>query len=155
MAFYESVLIARQDISAPQVDALTDTLTALLEEQGGKVTKKEYWGLRNFAYRIKKGRKGHYVLLNIDASAPAVHEMERQMRLNEDVVRYLTIRVEELQEGPSVMMQKGDRDRDRGRRDRDDRPRGGGRGRDDGERSESPSPAPSQTEEPTNTGEST
>ena len=148
MPYYESVFIARQDISAAQVDSLADTYTKLIEDQGGKVTKREYWGLRNFAYRIKKGRKGHYILLNIDAAPAAVQEMERQLHLNEDVVRFLTVRVEELQEGPSAVMQKSDRpgrgergDRDRGDRgDRGDRPRGGfgGRGRFDGDRSDRP-----------------
>ncbi len=143
MPYYENVFIARQDITAAQVDGLADAFTKLIEDQGGKVTKREYWGLRNLAYRIKKGRKGHYILLNIDAAPAAVLEMERQQRLNEDVVRYLTVRVEELQEGPSAVMQKSDRpgrgergDRDRGDRgDRGDRPRGGfGRGRFDGDR---------------------
>jgi small subunit ribosomal protein S6 len=130
---------------------LVDTFSKLIEDQGGKVTKKESWGLRNLAYRIKKGRKGHYVLLNIDAAPAAVQEMERQLRLNEDVVRFLTVRVEELQEGPSAVMQKSDRpgrgergDRDRGDRgDRGDRPRGGfGRGRFDGDRDGPPRAAP-------------
>jgi len=130
MPFYENVFIARQDISATQADALADTFSTLIAELGGKVTKKEHWGLRNIAYRIKKNRKGHYVLLNIDAPAAAVTEMERQMRINEDVLRYLTVRVEALEEGPSAMLQSRSRD------DRDDRgPRrgfggGGGFGRD-------------------------
>src|SRR5262249_41423106 len=105
MPFYENVFIARQDVSSTQVDALADTFTNILTEQGGKVTKKEYWGLRNLAYRIKKNRKGHYVLFNIDAPPAALAEMERNMRLNEDVLRYLTVRVEELEEGPSAMLQ--------------------------------------------------
>lgn len=128
MALYENVFIARQDISAAQVDALADAFTALIAEQGGQVTKREYWGLRNISYRIKKNRKGHYVLFNIDAPAAAVSELERNMRINEDVLRYLTIRVDELEEGPSMIMQsrgRGDeRDRERGDRDRGDRDRG-------------------------------
>jgi small subunit ribosomal protein S6 len=121
MAFYENVFIARQEISAAQVDALADQFTNVLTENGGAVKKKEYWGLKSLAYRIKKNRKGHYVLLNIDAPAAAVHEMERQMRINEDILRFLTVRVDELEEGPSAMLQS------RGREDRprrfDDRPR--------------------------------
>ncbi len=121
MAFYETVFISRQEISATQVDALTDQFTAVLAEQGGAVKKKEYWGLKSLAFRIKKNRKGHYVLLNIDAPSAAVLEMERQMRINEDILRFLTVRVDELEEGPSAMLQS------RGREDRprrfDDRPR--------------------------------
>jgi small subunit ribosomal protein S6 len=119
MPFYENVFIARQDISATQAEALAETFSTLIAELGGKVTKKEHWGLRNIAYRIKKNRKGHYVLLNIDAPAAAVTEMERQMRINEDVLRYLTVRVEALEEGPSAMLQtrsRDDRDGDRGPR---------------------------------------
>lgn len=123
MSLYECVVIARQDIAAPQVDTLTDDLTNTLTGLGGQVTKREYWGLRNIAYRIKKNRKGHYVLLNIDAPAAAVSEMERQMSLNEDVLRFLTVRVEELEEGPSAVMQSKNQRDDRPRRDGDDRPR--------------------------------
>ena len=121
MAFYETVFIARQEISAAQVDALSDQFTAVLSENGGSVKKKEYWGLKGLAFRIKKNRKGHYVLLNIDAPPAALHEMERQMRINEDILRFLTVRVDALEEGPSAMLQS------RGREDRprrfDDRPR--------------------------------
>jgi len=129
MPFYENVFIARQDISSTQAEALTEQFANLIAEQGGKVTKKEQWGLRNIAYRIKKNRKGHYILMNIEAPAAAITEMERQMRINEDVLRYLTVRVEALEEGPSAMLQSRSRD------DRDDRgPRrgfgGGGFGRD-------------------------
>ncbi len=122
MPLYESVYIARPDISAAQVEALTDSLSKILEENGGKVTKNEYWGLKSLAYRIKKNRKGHYSLMNIEAPAAALSEMERNMRLNEDVLRYMSIRVDEHEEGPSVMMQnKGGRDGREGRgRDRDD-----------------------------------
>lgn len=123
MPLYENVFIARQDISPAQAEALADTFTGILKERGGDVTKREYWGLRSLSYRMKKNRKGHYILLNIDAPAPAVHEMERNMRLNEDVLRFLTVRVEELEAGPSMMMQRreerADRDRDRGPRRRD------------------------------------
>lgn len=141
MSLYECVFIARQDIAAPQVEALAEQLAGVIAEQGGQVTKKEFWGLRNISYRINKNRKGHYVLFNISAPSPAVKEMERQMSINEDVLRYLTIRVEELEEGPSaVMLSRNQRD-DRPRRDGDDRPRrdddrprrdfgGGGFGRD-------------------------
>src|SRR3990172_9536801 len=134
MSYYENIFIARQDISAAQVDALADGFAAIIAAQGGKVTKKESWGLKNLSYRIRKNRKGHYMLFNIDAPPAAVAEMERNMRLNEDVLRYLTVRTEALEEGPSAMLQsrqrEGGRDRDGGReggrerfRDRYDRPR--------------------------------
>ena len=125
MPLYESVYIARPDISATQVETLTAVMTKILEENGGKVTKDEYWGLKSLAYRIKKNRKGHYSLLNIDCPAAALTEMERNMRLHEDVLRYMSVRVDEHEEEPSVMMQSKssrddrDRDRDRGR----DRPK--------------------------------
>jgi small subunit ribosomal protein S6 len=121
LAYYESVFIARQDVSAAQVDGLTDGFAKIIQDQGGKVAKKEYWGLRNLAFRIKKNRKGHYVLFNLDAPAAAVKEMERNMRISEDIIRFLTVRVEELEEGPSAVMQS------RGREGRE----GGGRFRDD------------------------
>lgn len=125
MSLYECVIIARQDLSSGQVESLTETLSTLVTEQGGEVKKKESWGLRSLAYKIKKNRKGHYVLLNLDAPAAAVAELERTMRLNEDVLRYLTIRVDELEEEPSVVLRsRGSRDRRFGR-DRGDRgPRG-------------------------------
>ena len=127
MPLYESVYIARPDISATQVEALTADMTKILEENGGKVTKDEYWGLRSLAYRIKKNRKGHYSLLNIDCPPAALSEMERNMRIHEDVLRYMSIRVDEHEEEPSAMMQskssRDDRDRDRGRGRDDDRPR--------------------------------
>ncbi|HXY98751.1 MAG TPA: 30S ribosomal protein S6 [Stellaceae bacterium] len=132
MPFYENVFIARQDISASQVDALADTLTAVVAEQGGQVTKREYWGLRNLSYRIKKNRKGHYVLFNLDAPPNAVSELERTMRINEDVIRYLTVRVEALEEGPSVVMQN------RGRGEERERGRRGGYGDRDRDRDEAP-----------------
>lgn len=119
MPLYESVFIARQDIAASQAEALADTFTSIIDAQGGKVTKRENWGLRNLAYKIKKNRKGHYVLLNIDAPPAAILEMERNMRIHEDVLRYLTVRVDELEEGPSAVV------RSRGREDGE---REGGRG---------------------------
>ncbi|WP_068312387.1 30S ribosomal protein S6 [Polycladidibacter hongkongensis] len=121
MALYEHVVLARQDISTQQVEALVEQFKTVLEENGGKVSKIEPWGLRTLTYRINKNRKAHYVLINIDAPAAAVAEMERQMRLNEDILRFMTIRVEELDENPSAMMQKKDRDDRR----RGDRPQGG------------------------------
>jgi small subunit ribosomal protein S6 len=113
MALYEHVIIARQDISPQQAEALNDQMKALLEEQGGTVAKIEYWGLRNLTYRIKKNRKGHYSLLAIDAPAPAVKEMERQLSLNEDVLRFITIRVEELDLELSPVLARRDRERER------------------------------------------
>jgi small subunit ribosomal protein S6 len=133
MPFYENVYIARQDISATQAEALTEQFAALIAEQGGKVTKKESWGLRNIAYRIKKNRKGHYTLMNIEAPPAAITEMERQMRINEDVLRYLTIRVDALEEGPSAMLQSRSRDdRDGPRRGFGGREGGGFRDREGG-----------------------
>lgn len=124
MPLYENTVIARQDISAAQVDALADALTAIIAEGGGEVKKREYWGLRTLSYRIKKNRKGHYVFFNLDAPPAAVAEMERTMGINEDVLRFMTIRVDALEEGPSAVMQsRGSRD-DRPRRSfGDDRPR--------------------------------
>ena len=123
MPLYENVFIARQDISGAQVDALTDGFVQLLADNGGEVKKREYWGLRNLAYRMRKNRKGHYVLMNLSAPPAAIAELERTMRINEDVLRYLTLRVDTLEEGPSAIMQnrggrddrqrRGDRDRDR------------------------------------------
>jgi small subunit ribosomal protein S6 len=116
MPLYENVFIARQDISGAQVDALADTFTQLVADNGGEVKKREYWGLRNLAYRMRKNRKGHYLLFNIEAPPAALAELERTMRINEDVIRYLTLRVDALEEGPSVAMQnRGGRD-DRQRR---------------------------------------
>ena len=111
MPLYESVFIARQDISAAQVEGLTEQFSALLQENGGEVRKKEYWGLRNLAFRIKKNRKGHYVLFNIDAPPAAVAEMERNMGISEDVIRFLTVRVDTLEEEPSIVLRStGSRD---------------------------------------------
>lgn len=124
MSYYENIFIARQDISAAQVEALADAFTEVITGAGGQIHRREYWGLKSLQYRIKKNRKAHYVLLNIEAASEAMQEMERQMRLNEDVLRHMTIRTDELPEGPSVMMQgRGGRDDDRPRRDNDDRPR--------------------------------
>jgi small subunit ribosomal protein S6 len=124
MPYYETVFIARQDIAGTQVDALADAFTGVITQNGGQVTKREYWGLRNLSYRIKKNRKGHYVLLNIDAPAPAVAEMERTMRINEDVLRYMSIRQDELEEGPSAIMQSRAAREGRRDRDREDLPQG-------------------------------
>jgi small subunit ribosomal protein S6 len=121
MPLYENIFIARQDISAAQAEALADTFTTILKDQGGSVTKREYWGLRNLTYRIKKNRKAHYMLLNIEAPPAAVLEMERNMRINEDVLRHLTVRVDALEEGPSAMMQRREERGDRGDRGFGDR----------------------------------
>lgn len=117
MPYYESVFIARQDITPAQVEGLTETFEKVITDAGGSIAKRESWGLRTMAYKIRKNRKGHYILLNIDAPATAVHEMERQMRINEDILRYMTLRVDEMEEGPSAIMRNKDRD-DRPRRDR-------------------------------------
>lgn len=127
MPLYESVFIVRQDVTAAQVDTLADGFAKIVDDNGGSIQRREYWGLRGLAFRIKKNRKGHYVLFNVDAPSDAVQEMERNMRLNEDVLRYMTVRVEALREEPSPIMQgKGDRERERA-----DRTGRGGRGRSD------------------------
>ena len=114
MPLYESIFIARQDVSAAQVDSLADGFEKIITDNSGSVERREYWGLRTLAYRIKKNRKGHYVLFNLDAPSEAVQEMERNMSLNEDVFRFMTVRLENLREDASPIMQgKGDRDRDR------------------------------------------
>jgi small subunit ribosomal protein S6 len=123
MALYEHIYLARQDISAQQVETLTEQLKATIESLGGKIEKVEYWGVKSLAYRIKKNRKAHFSLLNIDAPPAAITEMERQEGINEDIIRILTIRVEELEQGQSAMMRKRDDD------DRGDRPDRGDRGR--------------------------
>src|SRR5215203_7048871 len=120
MALYEHVFLTRQDVSGQRVDELVDQYKGVIEEGGGSVGKTEYWGVRSLTYRIRKNRKAHFSLLNIDAPHAAVAEMERQMRINEDVLRFLTIRVEEHEEEPSVQMQKKERD-ERRRRDRERR----------------------------------
>jgi small subunit ribosomal protein S6 len=131
MQFYEHTLIARQDLSPQQAQALADTYSGVLTEHGAEVTKTEYWGLRNLAYRIRKNRKGHYLHFNLRAPADAITELERQERLSDDVLRYLTVRVDALEEGPSVMQSRSSRE-ERSRRHEDgDRPR---RAHDDDER---------------------
>jgi len=139
MPLYEHVLLARQDVSQQQVDSLLAELKQIIEEGGGSIAKSEYWGLKPLAYKIKKNRKAHFSLVNIDAPPPAIAEMERRMGLSQDVLRFMTIRVEEHESQPSVQMRKQDRDeRGRGGRGgpRGDRPprgdRGGERGGDRG-----------------------
>lgn len=112
MPFYETVFIARQDLGVPQVEELTKQFSEIITQAGGKITKTESWGLRNLAYRIKKNRKGHYVLIESDTPADAVIEMERNMRINEDILRYMTIRLDELSKGPSAIIDKNRRDDD-------------------------------------------
>ncbi|WP_024509929.1 30S ribosomal protein S6 [Bradyrhizobium sp. ARR65] len=129
MPLYEHVFLARQDASPQQVEELTTQMTGIVEQLGGKVTKTENWGVRSLTYRINKNRKAHFVLLNIDAPSAAIAEVERQERISEDVLRYLSVRVEELEEGPSAMMRKADRDRER-----DDRGGPGGYRGDRGDR---------------------
>jgi small subunit ribosomal protein S6 len=135
MPLYEHVFLTRQDASAQQVEELTTQFKSIIEQTGGKVSKAEQWGVKSLAYRLRKNRKAHFTLLNVDAPPAALNEIERQERLSEDVLRYLTIRVDEHEEGPSAMMRKADRDRERddrgfGFRERD---RGGFRDRDRGE----------------------
>jgi len=113
---YEHVFLARQDLSQSQVDALAAAATEIVEANEGKVAKTETWGLKNLAYKIQRNRKAHFVMLNIDGPPSVVAELERQTAINEDVIRFLTIRVDALEEGPSVMMRKNDRDRERGGR---------------------------------------
>ena len=133
MALYEHVFLARQDLSTQQVEELTAQYKAIIEQMGGKIAKSEYWGVKSLTYRMRKNRKAHFTLMNVDAPSAAMVEVERQQRINEDVLRNLTIRVEEHETEPSAMMRKVDRDRDR-----DDRrggfDRGGGFDRDRGDR---------------------
>ncbi|NBO18620.1 MAG: 30S ribosomal protein S6 [Proteobacteria bacterium] len=131
MPFYETTVITRQDLSRQDITKLTDGLTAIVEQGGGKVVKNEYWGLRNLTYRIRKNRKGHYAMLGIDAPAAAIKELGRNIGINEDIVRALTVRVEALEEGPSAMMQQA--------RSRDDYPA-------EGETAATPEPANSNDE---------
>jgi len=112
MPYYETVFISRQDLTDANVKTLTEDMSKIITDMGGKIHKTEQWGLRSFAYRINKARKGHYTLLEVDAPSDAVLEMERKMRINEDVVRYLTLREDELSDGPSVVMDKSGRDDD-------------------------------------------
>ena len=135
MPLYEHVFLTRQDASAQQVEELTAQFKGVIEQMGGKVAKTEQWGVKSLSYRLRKNRKAHFTLFNVDAPSAALNEVERQERLNEDILRYLTIRMEELEEGPSAMMRKVDRDRERddrgfGFRDRE---RGSFRDRDRGE----------------------
>lgn len=119
MPLYEHVFLARQDLSQAQVDALAAQATEIIEQNQGKVTKRETWGLKSLAYKIDRNRKAHFVMLNIEAPGSVVEELERQTRINEDVIRYMTIRVDEHEDGPSVMMRKNERDRKR-RADREE-----------------------------------
>ena len=121
MPLYEHVFLARQDLAQAQIDALAENATKILDDNGGKVVKTETWGLRNIAYRIAKNRKAHYVALDFDAPPPVVAELERQTQINEDVIRYLTIKVDAHEQGPSAMMRRGDKERGP-RSDRDERP---------------------------------
>jgi len=136
MPLYEHVYIARQDLSAQQVEELTGQLTGIVEGLGGKVTKSEYWGVKSLTFRMRKNRKAHFTLLNLDAPPAAVAEIERQERINEDVLRFMTVRVDSLEEGPSAMMRKVDRDRERDERrgERGDERRGERGGERGGER---------------------
>lgn len=122
MPYYESVFIARQDIQTAQVEALATEFEGVVTANGGKVAKTEHWGLRNLAYRIRKNKKGHYVMFNLDAPAKAVAEMERQMRLHDDILRFMTVKVEALEEGPSIMMRREEREERSERGPRGDRP---------------------------------
>ena len=123
MRLYESVLIARQDISTAQVETLVDEFSKIIENGGGSIKKREYWGLRSLAYRIKKNRKGHYVMLNLEADSATLNEYERIMGLNEDILRFMTIRIEEVDEEPAIMMQvKSERGERGDRRDRREQP---------------------------------
>lgn len=128
MPLYEHVFLARQDLAQAQVDALAEAATKIVEENAGKVVKTETWGLRTLAYKIQKNRKAHYVMLEIDGPAAVVAELERQTKINEDVIRYMTVRVDAHKSGPSVMMRKAERDR------RSDREGGREGGRDGGSR---------------------
>jgi small subunit ribosomal protein S6 len=136
MPLYEHVYLARQDASAQQVEELTGQLKGVIENLGGTIKKTEYWGMKSLSYRLRKNRKAHFTLMDIEAPPPAINEIERLERLNEDVLRYLTIRVDAHEEGPSAMMRRAERDRDRDeRRDRGDREERRDRG-DRGERGE-------------------
>src|ERR671913_2067402 len=125
MPLYEHIFMARQDVTSQQVEAMTEQYKGVIEANGGKVDKTEMWGVKSLAYRIKKNRKAHFTMFNLDAPPAAVSEMERQMRINEDILRFMTVRVDALETEPSVMMQKRDRDE---RKDRERRERDGGGG---------------------------
>lgn len=156
MPLYEHVFLARQDVTAQQVEALVEQYKGVIEAGGGKVAKTEAWGVKSLAFRIRKNRKAHFTLLGLDAPPAAVAEMERQMRISEDVLRFMTIRVEAIEEGPSAMLQKRDRD---DRRDRDGFDRGGfGGGRFDRDRDRDRGPRrerPPREAEPAATGPGT
>src|SRR3954466_13284263 len=117
MPLYEHVFLARQDLAQAQVDALAEIATKIIQDNNGRVVKTETWGLRSLAYKIAKNRKAHYVMLEIDAPGSVVVELERQIGINEDIVRFMTVRVDEHENGPSAMMRRGERDRERGRGD--------------------------------------
>ena len=144
MTLYECVFIARQELSVSQAEQLAEQMSGFITDNGGTMRSKEYWGLKNLAYRIKKNRKGHYTMFHIEAPSDAVREMERNMGLSEDILRYLIIRMEELPEGPSIMMQARVDRGDRARRDRPPRRDGPGAGRRDGP--ETPQPVSPQQE---------
>ncbi|MGY2736516.1 MULTISPECIES: 30S ribosomal protein S6 [Sphingomonas] len=133
MALYEHVFLARQDLAQAQVDALAEIATKIVNDNEGRVIKTESWGLRSLAYKIAKNRKAHYVMLEIDAPGNVIAELERQTQINEDIIRYMTVKIDAAEEGPSVMMRKSDRDRERrgdregGREGRGDRPDRGDR----------------------------
>ena len=114
MPLYECVLIARNDVTQQQVETVADTIAAQMEAEGGAVKKREYWGLRSLAYRIKKNRKGHYMLLGLDAKPASINEMERQLRINEDILRFMTVRIETIDEAPSSILSRKSDDRERG-----------------------------------------
>ncbi len=138
MPFYEHVFLARQDLAQTQVDAIAANVTKIVEDHKGTVTKTETWGLRQIAYKIAKNRKAHYVMLNIDAPGDVVLEIERQASINEDIIRYLTIKVDAHETGPSVMMRKQDRPERSERGDGFDRPRGDRPDRGGGDRGDRP-----------------
>ena len=147
MALYEHVFLARQDLAQAQVDALAEAVTKIITDHDGKVVKTETWGLRSLAYRIAKNRKAHYVMLEIDAPGSVIAELERQTQINEDVIRYMTVKVDELEQGPSAMMRKQERDRERrGEREGGDRGPRGDRP-DSGDRGDRPDRAPRREEE--------
>jgi small subunit ribosomal protein S6 len=146
MALYEHVFLARQDLAQAQVDALAETATKIIQDNNGKVVKTETWGLRSLAYRIAKNRKAHYVMLEIDAPAGVVAELERQTQINEDVIRFMTVKVDELEQGPSAMMRKQERDRER-RGDREGGDRGPRGDRDGAPRGDRPDRAPRRDQE--------
>ena len=141
MALYEHVFLARQDLAQAQVDALAEIATKIVNDNEGRVVKTENWGLRSLAYKIAKNRKAHYVMLEIDAPGSVIAELERQTQINEDVIRYMTVRVDELEQGPSAMMRKQERDRER-RGDREGGPRGDRDGGPRGDRGDRPERAP-------------